>query len=86
MWTPEDGLQKKQIMCRSDCKSVYYFEVVIGVELPVYINFMDGEKAFDREAADRTPQSRADREASSTAYAPLGESKSSSGMQWIRSA
>ena len=39
--------ETEQILCRPDRQPVHYRGTVTGVELPLYINFIDYEKAFD---------------------------------------
>ena len=44
---PAGRLPKEQILCRPDRQPAHHRGTVTGVELPIYINFIDYEKAFD---------------------------------------
>ena len=44
---PAGRLPAEQISCRQDHQNAHYRGTVTGVELPLYINFIDYEKAFD---------------------------------------
>ena len=44
---PAGRLPTEQISCRPDLQNAHHRGTVTGVELPLYINFIDYQKAFD---------------------------------------